>query len=285
MALTYIQQNQNAKRSVNMEKSFTVELIRLMTDWMSKGYQFTCFDLTRRLRFDGLDFFHADVRMAVHGLHAERLGPFNGTDYDRYTTNFVCRSGQVDTAELYRLDLDFNPYDPDFHDPDRDDDTIRDGDIVWGKEHGSGPYKWGSNLIHADWPYHHNKAKYWTKVNPNTDAVDESDDELEDLLDIVAGDDIDGYRVDNRGRICVRQSLTNQIGLKPGDFVYLQKSDGKTIVLSTSPTMDGTYVGYLKVDKDGNVRVGRAAQARAGVDSEPVEFTMDIANGSIVLTA
>jgi hypothetical protein len=73
--------------------------------------------------------------------------------------------------------------------------------------------------------------------------------------------------------------------VKPGDRVFLQKTNsGISIQKTAFPPGTAGYIGSLKVDKDGNIRVSRNFQRKAGVRPAP-SFAMELKGGTVVLTA
>ena len=92
-----------------LEVTTALETIRILGDWIDKGKQFTCFNVSRELRRRGHNVAHKATVEFVHALFGLSL-----SDYGRFTQSFTTASGHSDTAEVYKRLSDTSDYDPDF---------------------------------------------------------------------------------------------------------------------------------------------------------------------------
>lgn len=237
-----------------------LEIMDILERFMSEGRQFTCFDVTRELKSLGQQPRHRDVRDFVHGMGAEEVGPFMTHDYQRSTKTFTTDMGITDTAEVYHEVNDTSDYDP---------DQDKRGKVVDGSQQ--------QNNCMACGKVHHGLTS-GTFTAPTVSSVITSTSGPQ----VTNTTDGNRHKVDNRGRICVRKNFVEALGVSPGERVYLQRTQDGDIVVSRSVPQTN-YIGNLKVDKDGNVRVTRHLQGKAGITAD--EFAMELKNGSVVLTA
>lgn len=225
-----------------------IEIVSILNEWMNAGHQFTCFDVTRELTNRGFNPVHQDTLDFVHGLSKADLPPFMGTAYGRFTTSFTTSSGYRDTAEVYRLHTDVSKYDPDRNNLAK----------VKSKKKQKSCGLCGVN--------HKNPVK-GKSIAMSVSSVNTTPKK--------------SYTLDKRGRICVRKEHVDKLKVQPGDRVFLHKK-GTTLVLSNSSKLQGAaYLGNMKVDTNGNIRIGRKKQAKAGLTGP---LAMASTKGLVVLS-
>lgn len=234
---------------MKIEIPVVLELVKVLTEWMVAGRQFTCFDITRELRARKHNVDHQATREIVHSLHGLKIGPFahktNGSEYDRYTKSFMTSSGHSDTAEVYKRVIDTAPYNPDQH------------------------LKHGSVAMRPDGGFTFTISPVTSTTTVTTQAAPKVKKQKT-------------YGTDGRGRVCVRADLLKRLGVDQTSVVFLYKKDGGILICRTpKPLLN--YIGKLHIDKDSNVRISKGIQRRAGIDSD--EFTMNLTPDGILLKA
>lgn len=286
-----------------------IDILTVVDEFIQGGHQFTCWDVTCEVRKRGESVKHSTIRNTVHGLNGDNLPPFRDSDYSRNTTNFVTKDGKSDTAEVYRKTDDWRDYDPDRvstpnsnSSSDSSDSSVstdfpplqatvapvaptpapkvpkRRSDVVLADITYECIYGCGKHCMSELIRNKSGKGSYIVY----TDGTNSGQDRASTNTSVKTSSQLGkNFNVDKRGRICVRNDLVRQLGVKFGDRVYLQKNGGKGIIVSTAPSSYG-YIGSLKVDRDDNVRISRAKQRKAGITA--VQFTMTKDGNKLVLS-
>lgn len=253
-----------------------LEILRVVDTWITDGNQFTCYDVTRQVRDNGFTLDHQDTRTLVHGLHEKQLGPFEDSDYDRFTTSFTTKDGRRDTAEVYRSSVDSDSYDPDWLDEDDDDD---DSNVTIVNITPATPQAKGKGAcgLCGDPSNHRRNA---------TPPVSSAPSSVSSSANNNVQTSAKKYRVDNRGRICVRQDLIKSLSLVYTDRIFLHELNGDLILTGGELQQlqnEEKYLGTLMVDKNRNVRISRHLQEKAGIKA--VEFNMTSDGNKVVVSA
>jgi len=217
-----------------------LETLSLLSAWVEDGRQFTCFDVTKELRNKGHSVQHESTRRTVHGLHGLELEPFSSSNYVRSTTNFTTSTGLFDTAEVYHSKFDLGSYDPDQTDSLGDAPSVNQNPFLSLAIHQQGP-KFCSPKAALVAP-----TVFVKHLNVG---------------------------VDNRGRVCVRNDLTEAVGLKPGDMVRVHAFVNKIMLEKETSSSSQVSDNRLKVDRDGNIRVSRYLQKSAGLHYSTFNMT------------
>lgn len=240
-----------------------LEIIKVVRKWIEDGNQFTCWDVTKQVRDNGFTLDHQDTRTLVHGLH--EIGSFAESFYDRHTTSFTTKDGKHDTAEVYRASTDLNSYDPDWLDEDEDDDNIVVVNIAPAVTKAAVLKACG---ICGDASNHgKNPAPTPPPAPPAAPLPKPSTNKK--------------YKVDRRGRICVRQDLIKHLALDYTNRIFLHNDNGNLVL--SSKVLPKTLLGSLMVDKNQNVRISRHLQEKAGIKA--TEFSMTRNGNTVVVSA
>lgn len=272
-----------------MDSATIVKLVETLQTLSGQREMFTCWDVTRLLRADGFDVPHQEIREVIHGL--DGLGCFQDALYER-NSMVRLRHYNVD-AEVYApLGADVSQYDPDKLKP---RSTTQQPQISWpniGTQRVPAPEPEPAEPEPAvTWPnvrqprvqstvFTPDGPEQRTEVGPITFHTSREVASTQEPLRAVAN-------ADARGRFCIPKALVEDIGLVPGQVVYVARRNHNQpgLVILRRPPQTG-QIGTYTVDDHCNVRISRRSLLEASVNSNSVRFRVtDNKQGIVAIAA
>lgn len=203
-------------------------VVTVVDGFVSKGFMFTAFDVTKFLRASGNQIHHSDVNTAVKQMF--RHGEITG--YDRAVKDI---GAPVAPFVYFHPNSDVDKYSPDWIDNDPTQDNMKN-DVNDG----------ASTVAGVAQP----TASSYGKVTPvkATHTVKAS------LPKGVQG-------VDKEGRLYIAPVVTQSAGLLPKQTVWIVTDNSTKLVINTK-TSSGAW--GVTVNSDGRIRVCRSVLSKLG---------------------
>lgn len=188
--------------------------------FVQDGQMFTAYDVTKHVRSQTSENVrHYEVQSAVH---AEMATLVSTGGYDRVLHNFTNNGGATVQAIVYfPIGEDFNQYNP---------DEVKQANSA-------------APVAVATVP---TTATVTTVVSPVAPVQPSGLSPAQVHITMTK---------DKGGRVCIPKTLVQQLGVKPGDEVFLHESSSQGLLLITKEEWKHPLLGKLRVDRDSNVRV------------------------------
>ena len=202
-------------------------VVTVVSGFVSKGFMFTAFDVTKFLRASGSQVKHSDVNSAVKQMYRDG-------EMDNYLRDTKDIGAPVAPFVYYHQNSDLDKYSPDWIDNDPNQDKMKNDTV----DDGSGTVAG----VAQPTPSSYGKVSTPTKVTKPA------------LPKGVSG-------VDKEGRLYIAPVVTQSAGLVPKQTVWIVTDNSSKLIIDTKVSSGAWGVS---VNSDGRIRVCRSVLDKLG---------------------